>query len=522
MQHLLGIDIGTTGAKAVLFDSSGATVASAFVPWALSLPRPTWAEQDPGDWWLGTTAAVREVLNRSGVKPTSVVGVGLAGQMHGLVLLGAHREVLRPSIIWCDQRSDKECDWIVNRVGRDRLVSLTSNGVFPAFTAPKLLWVRRHEPDVWARARTMLLPKDYVRFCLTDSLATDVSDAAGTALFDVAHLCWSDEMLALLDISPDLMPEVRGSADVVGYVTAAAAALTGLPRGLPVVAGGADNSCAAVGNAAIEPGQVLVSIGSSGIVLAPSAMPTLDPQLRVHTFNHSAPDRWYLMGVTQGAGLSLRWFRDEFAASEAQLASAQGRDTYDVMTAEAAESALGSEGLFWLPYLQGERTPHLDPAARGVLFGVTSAHKRGDVFRAVMEGVAFSLRDCLDIIAATGTSPRQVTLTGGGARSPLWREILSGVLGLPVATTSTHEGPALGAALLAAVGTGVYSSVPEACMATVREGTCVQASSDSVARYTNRYALYRSLYPALRPLFADAARLSNDEAGPVGVGRRSG
>jgi D-xylulose kinase len=514
MPYLLGVDIGTTGAKAVLFESNGATVTSAFVPWALSLPGPTWAEQDPSEWWLGTTAAVREVMERSGVSPTSVVGLGLAGQMHGLVLLGARREVLRPSIIWCDQRSDRECDWIVDRVGRDRLVSLISNGVSPAFTASKLLWVRAHEPDVWARARTMLLPKDYVRLRLTDGLATDVSDAAGTALFDVAHLRWSDEMLSLLEISTDLMPEVHGSAEVVGYVTASAAALTGLPPGLPVVAGGADNSCAAVGNGAIEPGQVLVSIGSSGIVLAPSAVPTLDPQSRIHTFNHSVPERWYLMGVTQGAGLSLRWFRDEFAASEAQLASAQGRDTYDVMTAEAAESPLGSKGLFWLPYLQGERTPHLDPAARGVLFGLTSAHRRGDVFRAVMEGVAFSLRDCLDIIAATGTSPQQVTFTGGGARSPLWREILAAVLGLPVATTSTHEGPALGAALLAAVGTGVYSSVREACMATVRQGAGIEASSDSVARYNERYALYRSLYPALRPLFADAAALERS-GGPA-------
>lgn len=506
MKHLLGIDIGTTGAKTVLFDERGSAVMTAFEPWPMAMPHPAWAEQDPEDWWRGTVASIRQVVAGSGVPPGSIAGIGLSGQMHGLVLLDAQREVLRPSIIWCDQRTGMECAWIEQTIGIDRLVAAVSNPALPGFTSPKLIWVRNHEPEVWGKARTMLLPKDYVRMRLTGEIAMEVSDAAGTALFNVAELRWADEILDDLGIPRAWLPSLIGSTEISGKITHSVAAATGLAEGTPVVGGGADNACAAVGNGVIHEGLFLVSLGSSGVVLAPTTRPRVDPGLRVHTFNHATRGLWYLMGVTQGAGLSLRWFRDQFGDLERGEAGREGRDAYDVMAAEADASPPGSNGLVWLPYMQGERTPHLDPNARAVLFGISTAHVRGDVFRAVMEGVACSLRDCLSIVAEQGVALEQLRLTGGGARSELWRQILADVMGRELVITSTAEGPALGAALMAGVGTAVYASLEEACDAAVTITERIEPRQEHKAVYDRTYAIYRDLYPALRDIFAKAAR----------------
>ena len=488
----------------------------------MAMPRPAWAEQDPHDWWTGVVTSVRDVLAASAIDPATIAGVGMSGQMHGLVLLDERREVLRPSIIWCDQRTGEECAWIEDTVGAERLVRAISNPALPGFTAPKLIWVRNHEPDVWARARTMLLPKDYIRMRLTGEIAMEVSDAAGTALFNVAERRWADEILGDLGIPRAWLPPIIGSTDTGGAITPAVAEATGLRAGTPVVGGGADNACAAVGNGVIRQGLGLVSIGSSGVVLAPSERPRVDPGLRVHTFNHSVPGLWYLMGVTQGAGLSLRWFRDQFGAAEHEEATRTGRDAYDVMADEAGGSPPGSNGLIWLPYMQGERTPHLDPDARAVLFGLSTAHVRGDVLRAVMEGVACSLRDCLTIVAEQGVTLEQVRLTGGGARSGLWRQIVADVLGTELVITSSDEGPALGAALMAGVGAGIYGSLGEACAATVGIRERIEPSPARTATYDRVYELYRDLYPALKGTYAKASALARLNAAPATIGAAAG
>jgi xylulokinase len=507
MTHLLGIDIGTTGAKTLLVDAEGRTVASAFSEWPMATPHPAWAEQDPEDWWRGTVASIREVLARSGVAPRDIAALGLSGQMHGLVLLDEADAVIRPSIIWCDQRTGAECAWIDRTVGHERLVAAISNPALPGFTAPKIIWVRDHEPEAFARARTMLLPKDEIRRRLTGRTAMEISDAAGTALFNVAEERWATEILGDLGLSADLLPPVIGSADVAGTITPEVAALTGLSTSTVVVGGGADNTCGAVGSGVVREGLALVSIGSSGVVLAPSVAHRMDPGLRAHTFNHSVPGLWYLMGVTQAAGLSLRWFRDQMSGGDVARATAEGRDPYDVMLEAAAGAPAGSRGVVWLPYLQGERTPHLDPDARAVLFGLTGAHTRADVIRAVLEGVAFSLRDCLSIVRDQGIAIGQVRLTGGGAKSPLWRQVFADVFGAELALTSSQEGPAFGAALMAAVGAGVFRSLPEACDATITVTATVEPDPAVRSAYDDAYALYRELYPALRPSFARVATI---------------
>ena len=508
MKHLLGIDIGTTGAKTVLFDDVGRPVASAFAPWPMSMPRPAWAEQDPADWWVGVVATIREVLTASGIAAASIAAIGLSGQMHGLVLLDSRRQVLRPSILWCDQRTGDQCGWIDRTIGIDRLVASISNPALPGFTAPKLIWVREHEPEVWARARTVLLPKDYIRMRLTGEIALEVSDASGTALFNVAQRRWADELLGDLGIPREWLPSVVGSTDVAGTITPSVAEATGLLAGTPVVGGGADNACAAVGNGVVRQGLGLVSIGSSGVVLAPSEAPRVDPGLRVHTFNHAVPGLWYLMGVTQGAGLSMRWFRDQFAEGERREAARSGRDAYDLMAHQAASSPPGSNGVIWLPYMQGERTPHLDPDARAVLYGLSTAHTRSDVLRAIMEGVAFSLRDCLAIVGEQGVTLEQVRLTGGGARSGLWRQILADVLATELVITSSDEGPALGAALMAGVGAGMFRSLEEGCAAAVAVRERIEPEPSRKAIYNGAYELYRDLYPALKGTYAKGSMLA--------------
>src|SRR5436190_9046123 len=390
----LGIDVGTGGTRAVLIDAEGRVKASATGEHApFASPQTGWAEQDPRDWWSAATLAVREVLAKTGISPEQIGAVGFSGQMHGAVLLDKQDEVLRPAIIWCDQRTSDQCIAITEKIGAARLIELTCNPALTGFTLPKLLWAREFEPEAWQQVSSVLLPKDYVRLRLTGDKATDVADASGTLLFDVTNRRWSQLMLAAAEINEALMPRVYESPEITGVVSAAGAEATGLRAGTPVVAGGGDQSAGAVGMGIVRPGAVSATIGTSGVVFAASDKPALDPKGRVHTFCHAVPGRWHVMGVTQGAGLSLRWFRDQFGAG-----ADDGRDPYERLTAEAAAAPPGAKGLLWTPYLMGERTPHLDPHARAALVGLTASHTRAHVVRAILEGVAFSLRDTVEIL----------------------------------------------------------------------------------------------------------------------------
>lgn len=503
MQALLGIDLGTTGVKAAAFAAdNGQVLSSAFIEYPLMHPRPGWAEQDPADWWQATITAIRGCLAQD-IRAEDVRAVGLSGQMHGVVLLDEQDRVLRPSIIWADQRSAAQGLEITERVGADRLISLVSNPALTGFSASKILWIREQEPVIFAQARHILLPKDYIRYRLTGVQAIEISDAAGTNLLDVQHGAWSVPVLDAIELDPALLPPVVAADAVAGTITAEVAQLTGLLPGTPVAGGGADNACAAVGNGVVQPGLALVSIGTSGVVLAYAAAHRVDTSAavpRVHTFNHAVPRAWYLMGVTQGAGLSLRWLRDNIGLPERALERWTGLDAYELLTVEAESILPGSDGLFFLPYLQGERTPHLDPYARGGWIGLTASHDRRHLVRAVLEGVAFSLKDCFNIILDQGLSIEQVRATGGGAKSSLWRQIIADVLGVELVTTNAQEGPAFGAALLAGVAAGLYSSVQQACDATVQ--VMVQTSPRPAIQeiYARAYQTYQALYPALKPI----------------------
>jgi len=491
---LLGLDVGTTGAKAVLVDASGAVRATATRAYPLLVPRPGWTEQDPDAWWEASVEAIREALVRSAVPPVQVAAVGLTGQMHGLVALDAAGRVLRPAILWNDQRTHEECAWITERVGAERLIALTGNPALTGFTAPKLLWLRRHEPDVYARVAHVLLPKDYLRFRLADVLATDVADASGTTWLDVRRRTWSEEMLAALEVPRAWLPTMHESPEVTGRLTRAAAEATGLAEGTPVVAGAGDQAAQAVGTGIVHEGLVAVTIGTSGVVFAHLDAPRIDPQGRVHAFCHAVPGRWHVMGVMLSAGGSLRWLRDALGAWSARDAL----DPYEQMTAEAAGVPPGAEGLLFLPYLTGERTPHADPFARGAFVGLTLRHTRAHLVRAVLEGVAFGLRDALEIIRGMGVAVAEVRASGGGARSPLWRQILADVLGVEVVTVTTTEGAAYGAALLAGVGAGLFASVEAACQTAVARTGRTVPDGERVERYEALYRAYAALYPALR------------------------
>src|SRR5947199_1197446 len=509
MHTLLGIDLGTTGVKAALFSAEdGHVLASAFVEYPLMHPQPGWAEQDPADCWNATITAIRNYLVggvRHNIQPQDVKGIGLSGQMHGVVLLDKSYQVLRPCIIWADQRSDAQCRWMTEQVGATRLIELVSNPALTGFSAPKLLWIRDNEPAVFNRASVMLLPKDYIRYRLTGTIAMEISDAAGTCLLDVKQGEWSREVLNALDLDPSLLPPVVAADAACGTITAEVAALTDLVAGTPVAGGGADNACGAVGNGVVQAGLALVSIGTSGVVLAYADTPRVDmsgPIPRVHTFNPAVPRAWYLMGVTQGAGLSLHWVRDNIGLPERALEHWTGIDAYELLTKEAESVPAASDGLLFLPYLQGERTPHLDAYARGGWIGLTASHDRRHLIRSVLEGVAFSLKDCSTIIEEQGLTLEQVRATGGGAKSPLWRQIIADVLGVELVTTNAQEGPAFGAALLAGVASGIYSSVQQACEATIRIGERILPQSDKLVAYARAYEQFRALYPALKPILS--------------------
>ncbi len=500
---LLGIDVGTGGTRAVLLGDDGRVLNSAVSEHAPMLsPQIGWAEQEPADWWRATRIAVKACLERAKTSAKEIACVGLTGQMHGLVLLDGDGKVLRPSIIWCDQRTDEQCKAITDRVGAARLIEWTANPALTNFTLPKVWWVRRHEPDIWSRVRTILLPKDFVRYEMTGERAIDVAEASGTLMFDVVNRKWSAPMLEISGISESYLPRVLESQQISGRVSKSGAEATGLLEGTPVVAGAGDQAAGAVGMGIVRPGAVSATIGTSGVVFAATSKPVLDPKGRIHTFCHAIPNRWHVMGVTQAAGLSLRWFRDQFGAG-IKPGAEPGVDPYDRLLAEAAETPAGADGLLWAPYLMGERTPHLDPHARGALVGITAQHTRGHVVRAILEGVAFSLRDTLSIFSELKIPVESIRLGGGGARGPLWRQIQADVYGMTVELIEAEEGAAYGAALLAGVGCGIWTSVDQACDSAVKVAGPVTPDPRHSARMERHYGAYRKLYPALKPIFSD-------------------
>jgi xylulokinase len=496
--HVIGIDVGTGGTRAVVVDESGRVCASAteeHEPFAS--PQIGWAEQNPQDWWRACGIAVRKALADAGLRSEQIGCVGFSGQMHGAVMLDASDKVVRPALIWCDVRTEKQCQELTEKIGAEALIRLTCNPALPNFTLTKLLWVRENEPENWKRVRSVMLPKDYVRFRLTGERATDMADASGTLMLDVAHRRWSDEVLEASGIEKSLLPKLFESPEICGKVSASGAMATGLPEGTPVVVGAGDQAAGAVGMGIATPGAVSVTIGTSGVVFAATDCPALDAKGRLHTFCHAVPGRWHVMGVTQAAGLSLRWFRDSFGVSSNE----NGREPYDRLTAEAAGVPPGSNGLLWAPYLMGERTPHLDPNARAALIGLTASHTRGHVVRAILEGVAFSLKDSFTLFAGMGVPVLNIRLGGGGARSVLWRQIQADVYGREVEVLEAEEGAAYGAAMLAGVGAGLWSSVDAACNSVVKVAHRVAPQPAVAEQMNSNYAAYRRMYPAILSVF---------------------
>jgi xylulokinase len=491
-QYFLGIDTSTTSSKALLIDQEGKVVAVASSPHTLQTPKPLWSEQDPREWWTAVSASIKQVLTESGVGAESVAAVGLTGQMHGLVLLDEAGEVLRPAILWNDQRTQAECDEIHARIGRERFIRISGNVALTGFTAPKILWVQKNEPQVYAKGRHVLLPKDYIRLKLTGEYAMDKADGAGTVLFDLKSRNWSPEILKELGIDPAWMPPTFEGPEFTGRVTRAAAAATGLKEGTPVAAGGGDQAAGAVGVGAVEPGIVGLTVGTSGVVFATTPSALIEPDGRLHAFCHAVPGMWHFMGVMLSAAGSLQWYRDTLAPTM----------SFDGLLQEAETVPAGSEGLQFLPYLSGERTPYPDPLARGAFVGLTIRHGRGHMTRAVLEGVSFGLKDSFTLIQNAGLGTiTQVRGSGGGTKGALWRQILASVLDAELVTVNTTEGGAYGAALLAGVGAGAWRDVPSACKAAIKITGSTSPDPAQIEVYRKAYPVYRELYPALKSSF---------------------
>jgi xylulokinase len=503
MPYLLGLDIGTSGAKALLCDERGTVLATALAEYPLYTPRPLWSEQDPADWWRGAREAIRAVLKASGADGAQVAGLGLTGQMHGAVFLDARDEIIRPALLWNDQRTAAECAEIAERVGAAQLIAIAGNPALTGFQAPKILWLRNHEPENYARLARVLLPKDYVRLLLTGVAATDASDAAGTLLLDLRARDWSDEILGALAIPRAWLPQVVEGPDVTGGLLPAVAAELELPAGLPVIAGGGDNAAAAIGTGIVRAGVISSSIGTSGVLFAHADDIALDPQGRLHTFCHAVPGKYHLMAVTLSAGGSFQWFRNTLRQVGLPALG------YDELTALAVDVPIGAEGLIFLPYLSGERTPHLDPLARGAFVGLTMRHTIGHMARAVMEGVTYSLRDGLEIMRELGLPLGEVRATGGGGKSALWRQMQADIYGAEVATLTAEEGPAYGAALLAGVGAGLFADVYHAVEHCVVVGKVTRPDPAAQERYMQVYAIYRDLYRKLSESMHQLSRVTH-------------
>ncbi len=506
MKYVIGIDIGTSATKTVLFDEKGNALASSSAEYPLYQPQNGWAEQNPEDWWEAVCKTLKDITQSADT--ANIVGIGLSGQMHGLVMLDSENKVLRPSIIWCDQRTEKECAQIENIIGKKRLIEITANPALTGFTASKIMWVKNNEPEIYEKCAHILLPKDYIRFMLTGEYATEVSDASGMQLLDIKNRCWSNEVLEKLDIDINLLGKVYESPEITGYINESAAKITGLKSGTAVVGGAGDNAAAAVGTGTVNDGDAFTTIGTSGVVYIHTKEMSIDPNGRVHTFCCAVPNMWHVMGVTQGAGLSLKWFRDEFCQDIISEAKSKGINPYKLMDDKAQASGISARKLLFLPYLMGERTPHLDPNARGVFFGLSAIHNRYDMIRAIMEGVSFSLKDCLNVFQEMDITPKNMLACGGGGSSPLWRQMLSDIYNMPISVTDSSEGPALGVAILAMVGSGIYSSVEDACKKIIHIKSTDMQNKSNIEKYNSVYNIYKSLYTQLKNSFAVLSELN--------------
>ncbi|WP_166242416.1 xylulokinase [Paenibacillus turpanensis] len=497
MAYFLGIDLGTSAVKCILIDEAGSVKGSASAEYPLLQPYPGWAEQRPEDWWEASAQCIQALLNKTGVKPDEVAGAGLSGQMHGSVFLDEALQVIRPALLWCDQRTEAECEWIEQQVGRERLGELTGNRALTGFTAPKAVWLRNREPEHFARVRHLLLPKDYVRLQLTGTLGMDVADASGTLLLNVAQRSWSADVCDKLGIPMEWLPPLFESRDIVGTLTAEAAAKTGLKAGTPVVAGGGDQACGAVGVGVVRSGIASVALGTSGVVFIHDDAYTADAEQRLHAFCHGVPGKWHRMGVMLSAGGAFQWWKNHFGGEEQAKAAASGRDVYELLTALAEEAPRGSEGLLFLPYLTGERTPHPDPKARGGFVGFNLRHGKAHATRAVLEGITFGLRDSLELIREAGADVSELRVNGGGARSPFWRQLMADIFGIPVVTVNSTDGPAYGAAVMAASGV-TTASIPELCGQWIQEVTRTEPNPQSQSAYNEMYDIFREQYGILR------------------------
>jgi len=502
MRYLLGLDIGTSGTKTALFDENGQTIATETYGYDLFQPEVGWAEQNPEDWWNACVNGIRDVVNKSGVQANDIKGIGLSGQMHGLVLVDKDYNVIRNSIIWCDQRTEKECEEITNIIGKERLIQITGNPALTGFTLSKLLWVRNNEPKNYEKIYKILLPKDYIRFKLTNVFATEVSDASGMQMLDINTRNWSDELLSELKIDKSILADVYESVIVSGKVTEEVAVLTGLAVNTPVAGGAGDQAAGAIGNGIVSEGIISTVIGSSGVVFAATDTPRFDKHGRVHTLCHAVPGKWHVMGVTQGAGLSFKWFKETFCQKEIEDSKKNGVNIYDLLTEKAAKSKPGSNGVVYLPYLMGERTPHIDPNVKGGFFGVSLINNHDDFIRSILEGVSFSLKNCLDIIEDMNVNIEDIRVSGGGAESEVWRQILCDIFQYSLTTVKASEGPALGVAILAGVGAGIYDSVESACEKILSRNDSEKVSPNKGLKdaYLKVYEVYNSLYPRIKDI----------------------
>ncbi len=509
MNYLIGIDLGTSSTKTVLFDEAGNVISSASKDYPLYTPQNGWAEQSPEDWANAALETLTTVIKESKVSGDDIKGIGISGQMHGLVMLDEAGKVIRPSIIWCDQRTGEECKEITQKVGAKRLIEITANPALTGFTASKILWVRNHEPENYAKCKHILLPKDYVRYILTGEFATEVSDASGMQLLDIPNRVWSDEVLEKLDIDKSLLAKVYESPDVTGTILPEIASKTGLSTSTVVVGGAGDNAAAAVGTGVVEDGKAFTTIGTSGVVFAHSDKITIDPNGRVHTFCCAVPGAWHVMGVTQAAGYSLAWFLDNVGAEYKYEAKEKGVGIYDLINADVLKTPIGANRLLYLPYLNGERTPHLDPDCRGVFFGLSSMHTKADMVRAVYEGISYSLTDCKDILSEMGISVSEMMACGGGAKNGVQRQMMADMYDCTVKTVTATEGPALGVAILAGVGAGLYPSVKDACSKMIHNDPEKECNpvKDNVVQYAKFHKIYKNLYTALKDSFKDIAEL---------------
>jgi xylulokinase len=513
MVYFIGIDIGTTGAKAVLMDVNGVVVTTATIEYQMFTPHPLWAEQNPDDWWNATCKSIQNVLSQSKINVGDVKGVGLTGQMHGLVTLDKDGKVLYPCIMWNDQRTSVECKEITDKIGFKNLLSITGNQVLPGFTAPKILWLRKNKPDIYSKINKVLLPKDYIRFKLTNEFFSDVSDASGTLLLNVKERKWSQEILNKLEIPIEWLPEVVESISQTGSITKQASDLTGLIEGTPVFAGGGDQAAGGIGAGVVKEGIVSIVLGTSGVVFTHSDKYRIEPEGKLHAFCHSAPEKWHLMGVTLSAAGSFRWYRDTFAYEEKLVAQKSSKDVYEILTNKASTIPAGSEGLFFLPYLSGERTPYSDPNAKGAFIGLSVRHTKAHLTRSVLEGVAYSLKDCFELISNLGIKAESLIISGGGAKSKLWRSIIADVFNAEIKTLTCTEGAPYGAAILAAVGSGNYKNVNEACEKILKIDSKIEPDKKRASIYNDFYSIYKQLYPQLNNSFQNISEKVNQHYG---------